>query len=192
MTKHSNVLTNELVSRLYNEIVSGSRISRARFSESELGDLLATVYALNSLPAEARHFNGESINDLSMPTWIDGMLFGTITISGMVEQVPQVLWRNESQYAPMDQAQVNVFNRKFCSTFRSQSEMQNISGKITDPVALMDVVGNLKVNEERVSSAFVNGRYPISSVETVFEDYAEGIKVDTAISLYVEEILKSM
>lgn len=186
--QRQNVLTEELVGYFYDGLTSISKISHPKFSKEDLGRMLALVYELNSLSADAKGFQNTGFSDWNIPTMFSDLLFPMITLTGVSNELSLVLWKNETKYVAYDEVEVMQFTRKFYSTFRMTAEFTNLQGKFGVRSTLSSIVTNLVLNEDNVSDLFVKGSFPIIAIFNTFQDYAEGMKVGLALQLYFSEL----
>lgn len=193
MTKPSkNVLTNQLVTKLYDALTAGAKISRPKFEKEDLGQALSTIFQINSLTQDDKTFQGTSIKEWEIPEAFDLLLFPEISLSGGINEIPLVEWDDESDYIPYDESEMLEFTRRFYATYRSAPKTIQIYTVKSLKQGIADFIPNLCLDGERVTDSFKAGSYPVHSNMEFFKDYAEGIKISKAQELFVDAILSKL
>lgn len=188
--KRQNVLTEDLVTCLYEGFTASAKISYPKYTKQDLGRMLRVIYDINGLSSDAKNYQGTVFADWNVPTALAPLIFPMISLSGGSNELSLVEWVNETEYEPFDEADVMEFTRKFYATYRMAAASTNLAEKLVAKVAVATYVSNLILNSERVSDGFVKGKFPIIANFDIFKEYAEGMRVILALQLYIDEVLK--
>lgn len=186
-----NVLTEDLVTKFYDALVDGAKISKPKFTKEDIGQMLATIYAINALPHGAKSLKGTSLKDYSMPKGFDELVVGFVNLSGSMNQKRLISFVNESDYTIFEAEELIDFGRRFTASFRVETKLNSIND-VVGYENISDFSTRLVLNKDRVSSDFVAGNYPLISEVDVFEDFAEGMSINVALQLYLNEFVSKI
>lgn len=188
----SNVLTQDLVSTISESLFNRAKISRPKFTEEEVGNVLATIWEINSLDDEAKFFNGASLNEWSIPEFFKNAVFGKVTFSGSPGERRLVEWSDETDYETLEFEEMYNFTERFYATFKARPSHLELSTARTKLVPIASLVGNLMVTNDRVSGDFINGSFPVYSTFGLIESWNEGITHTNAIQRWISAELDKL
>lgn len=187
-----NVLTQELVSTISQSLFNQAKISRPKFTELEVGRVMATIWEINSLDDEAKFFNGANLNEWLIPEFLKNAVFGKVTFSGSPGELRLVEWSDESDYETLEFEEMYNFTERFYATFKARPSHLELSTARTKLVPVASLSNNLMVSDDRVSGDFVNGSFPVYSTFSLIESCNEGITYTNAIQRWISTELDKL
>lgn len=187
-----NVLTQDLVSTISQSLFNQAKISRPKFTELEVGRVMATIWEINSLDDEAKFFNGANLNEWLIPEFLKNAVFGKVTFSGSPGELRLVEWSDETDYETLEFEEMYNFTERFYATFKARPSHLELSTARTKLVPVASLCNNLMVSDDRVSGDFVNGSFPVYSTFSLVESWNEGITYTNAIQRWISTELDKL
>lgn len=193
-----NKLTTRFIKQVYGFLHSTKTISRLNFSENELADVFYTIWTINELSSYDTHISPDvQIAGYQIPDCFKGLVLPQISLGGRQCDTRLVRFSIDDEVKEtykdikvLKYIDMIGITEAIYGSRKLQGKYILLSPIIANPKPIGEFIGRLAMNEDHVSTYFVEGQYPlISTLSGIVEPRYGGMSVQDAVEAYIVHTL---